>query len=86
MDRIRELIVKIRKSHNAEFDIRPGGPTVTWAEAELADALGDLLVKVEKIEYKVEHENLNLLNRIGFLESKLIGFIKYGSRLPKGND
>jgi len=82
MDRIRELIVKIRKSHNAALDIIPGGPIVTWAEAELADALGDLLLRIENIE----RTDISQSNRVGFLESKLIAFIKYGAGLPKGNN
>jgi len=76
MDAIRELILRIRKVHNPEFDVNPGGPPVTWIEVQLANAVGDILVRTEK----VERENINLANRIGFLESKLTGFIKYGDR------
>ena len=81
MDATRELIMRVRKMHNPEFDVNPGGPPVTWVEVQLVNAVGEILVRTEK----VERENISLLNRVGFLESKLTGFIKYGAGLHKSN-
>ena len=76
MDATRDMIGKIRQAHNLDYDIAKDGPPVTWAEAAIAESIGELLLRLETIE----REYTNLLKRIGFLENRLIGFIKYGFR------
>jgi hypothetical protein len=44
--RIRSII----RQHNPEHDCDPGGPMVTWAEADLAHAVLDLIERVEELE------------------------------------
>ena len=76
MDVTRNMINKVRTAHNPDFELMQGMPPVTWAEAGIVEALDELLIRIEKIE----RENENLLKRVGFLEGRLIGFIKYGFR------
>jgi hypothetical protein len=51
---ITSTISKIENRHDPEFDLIPNGPMVTWAEAELADVIGMLLVRIVELEAQVE--------------------------------
>jgi len=50
MAHIESIIQKIENRYDPEFDINPSGPRVTWAEAELADAVKTLLARVVILE------------------------------------
>jgi cell division protein FtsB len=54
MSAIESAIEKIESRYDAEFDLIPDGPRVTWAEFELAYALKKLLARVEELEAQVE--------------------------------
>lgn len=45
---------KIEKQYDAERDLIPGGPAVTWAEMELAWTLDDLIDEVHKLKDQVK--------------------------------
>ena len=76
MDVTRNMINKVRTAHNPDFELMQGMPPVTWAEAGIVEALDELLTRLEKSEREYD----NILKRVGFLENRLIGFIKYGFR------
>lgn len=50
MAHIESIIQKIENRYDPEFDINPSGPRVTWAEAELAEAVKTLLARVVVLE------------------------------------
>ena len=51
---IETIVQKIEGRHNPEFDVIPDGPRVTWAEAELADAIKQLLIRIKDLEAQIE--------------------------------
>jgi len=50
MAHIESIIQKIENRYNPEFDVIINGPRVTWAEAELAEAVKTLLARVVVLE------------------------------------
>jgi hypothetical protein len=46
MSNVEAIIQKIENRYDPEFDIIPDGPRVTWAEAELAEAIKSLLARI----------------------------------------
>ena len=52
-DPIYAMLQRIRSRYDAEFDLIPNGPRVTWAEEDLADAVERLLHRVEELEAQV---------------------------------
>ena len=45
---------RIINQYDPENDLIPGGPRVTWAEMELAEAVTALLDRVTKLEAKIK--------------------------------
>ena len=47
-------LTRIEEQYNPEFDMIPNGPSVTWAEKGLAEAVSELLDRINKLEKKLE--------------------------------
>lgn len=54
MANVEGIIQKIEGRYNPEFDIIPDGPRVTWAEAELAEAIKSLLARIKVLEAELQ--------------------------------
>lgn len=46
---------KIHSRYNAEFDYRPEGPEITWAEDDLADCIEILTRMINELQTKVTY-------------------------------
>ena len=58
--RVKDELEKIERRYNGEFDLIPGGPSVTWAEYELkdqvsrlADVVSAMLEKMTEIDQQL---------------------------------
>lgn len=54
MRNIESIIQKIEGRYDPEFDLIPDGPRVTWAEAELAEAIKALLARIKVLEAELQ--------------------------------
>jgi len=54
MSKVEVIIQKIENRYDPEFDLIPDGPRVTWAEAELAEAIKSLLARIAALEAELQ--------------------------------
>ena len=53
LDQVKNKIQSLENKYNAEHDIIPGGPEVTFAEMELLQVVKFLVLELEELKEKV---------------------------------